>query len=112
MIPLIETVDGDNTRTTGEGVSKGGLFRDALSAGVKESIPDRGIFRPTWYKPPAIRVHHANLVMEAHAKEGVLRSDVPTGLALHLEPGGEGRVEEPREMSGGSEESDAATHVY
>jgi hypothetical protein len=50
--------------------------------------------------------------MEAHAKEGVLRSDVPTGLALHLEPGGEGRVEEPREMSGGSEESDAATHVY
>jgi hypothetical protein len=51
-------------------------------------------------------------MMFAHAKEGALRTDVPTGLALHVETGGEGRVEEPREMSGWSKESDAATHGF
>ena len=48
----------------------------------------------------------------AHAKESALGTDVPAGRPLGIEPGGEGRVEEPREVSGGSEESDAATHRH
>ena len=46
MVPLVKTVDGNNARTSREGVAKGGLLRDPFGARVKESIANLGIFRP------------------------------------------------------------------
>src|ERR1700678_4047982 len=66
VIPLVKAVDGNDAGSSGEGVAKGRFLGDALGAGVEESITERGVFRPTRYESPAIRVHHASLVVFAH----------------------------------------------
>jgi hypothetical protein len=50
--------------------------------------------------------------MLAHPKESALWTEVPTRLSIEFKTGGEGRVEEPRQMRRGSEQSDATTHGF
>ncbi len=110
VVPLVETVDGDDARSLGEGVAKGGLLGDGLAAGVEESIADLRVLGPTRDQSPAVAVHETLLVALGDGEERSLRPEVPAGQDVGIEARGQGGVEQPGQSNRRGEEGDASTH--
>ena len=109
-IPFVEAIDWDQEASVFVRRTKGGLFGHRLSTSIKGLDPKRNIFGPGRDETPAVTIQESFALLCRDPSNSSGGADIPTWMALGINLGGQGSIEEGRHSRRRAVDSDPAAH--